>query len=332
MEENRQSGGSNAGSAQRPKKRVTRKQLRRRRIGGLIVLLVIIFLLSSGCASCIRCACGSGGNSEENTVRATGVTSSSAVTSQTITESIMPTEQLLNDLPSSHKIEVTAINQKPELPTGDEITSLAMVLQHLGYDVNKEILARDYLRCAERGEATFSQAFIGSPFEEDGMGCFAPVVVDAAQRYISSQGGGKNVKTLNADNFEDVLLRVASDYPVLVWINRNLELRKEEYCFTVYSGGSVTMPAVTTAPAAGFTGTGVSSDTAAETTTSTVSLGTSKQDVYWIPNATCVVLTGYDMDNGTVTVIDPLQGEVTYEMGMFKTSYNALYKQAVIIY
>ena len=150
MEENRQSGGSNAGSAQRPKKRVTRKQLRRRRIGGLIVLLVIIFLLSSGCASCIRCACGSGGNSEEDTSSNTGTISSSAVTSRTVTESVMPAETLAPDLPSSHQIDVTAINQKPELPTGDEITSLAMVLQHLGYDVNKEILARDYLRCAER--------------------------------------------------------------------------------------------------------------------------------------------------------------------------------------
>ena len=246
----------------------------------------------------------------------------------TTADSILPQEYLVGELPDSHQITVPVIYQKPELPTGGEVTSLAMVLNHLGYDVTKETLAQYYLTCAERGEATFSQAFIGSPFEEDGMGCFAPVIADTAKKYLASQASSRSVKMLNADNFEDVLLRVASNHPVIVWVNYDLELRQEEYCFTVYGQG-LTTTAVTTAPALA-----ASSDATSETAAATAPVITSsgKQDVYWIPNATCVVLTGYDMNNETVTVIDPLQGEITYDMGMFKTSYNALSKQAIIIY
>lgn len=310
----------------RPKKKVTRKQLRNRRIGGLIVLLLIIFLFAKGCAGCIKCACGTG-DEEKDAAQTTAVTTETTVLTTTA-DSLLPQEYLVGELPDAHQITIPVIYQKPELPTGGEVTSLAMVLNHLGYEVSKETLAQYYLTCAERGEATFSQAFIGSPFEDDGLGCFAPVIADTARKYLSSQASSRSVKMLSVDNFEDVLLRVASNHPVLVWINHDLELQQEEYCFTVYGQGMVTT-AVTTAPAMDASA-GDTSETAA--TTAPVITTSQKQDVYWIPNATCVVLTGYDLDNETVTVVDPLQGEITYDMGMFKTSYNALSKQAVIIY
>lgn len=317
------------------KKRVTRKQLQRRRIGGLIVLLILIFLLSKGCASCIHCACKTDENSNINESTTTSSSDvSTPQTSEVIPETSLPQEQLVETLPKSHQITVPVIYQEPELPTGSEITSLTMLLNYLGFETDKVTLSDNFMPRAERGDATFSQAFIGDPKTSDGLGCFAPVIVETAQKYLNSQGSSRTVKSLNADSFDDVLLRVASDYPVLVWINSNLELCQEEYCFTLY-------------------GTGGASTTTKTESTSTVVLGTSsqefnepttepattiamenqyKQDVYWIPNAICVLLTGYDTVNNTVTIIDPKQGEITYNMGMFKTSYNALYKQAVIIY
>lgn len=314
----------------RPKKRVTRRQLRNRRIGGLVVLLLIVFLFSKGCAGCIRCACGSDEEKEREAQTTTVTTVTTAAT--TTADSLLPQEYLVGELPDSHQITVPVIYRMPELPTGSEVTALAMVLGHLGFDVTKEELATNYLTCAERGTATFSQAFIGSPFESDGLGCFAPVIVDTAQKYLYSQGSGRSVKALNADSFEDVLLRVASNHPVIVWINHDLELQAEEYCFTVYGNGLVTT-AATTAPAAAGIAAGTDVSAATEITTAPINnTSSAKQDVYWIPNATCVVLTGYDLENETVTVIDPSQGEITYDMGMFKTSYNALSKQAVIIY
>lgn len=315
------------------RKRVTRKQLRNRRIGGLIALLLIIFLISNGCASCIRCACSSDYEEKKPAMTTTATTTTTVTTAVTTAESLLPSEYLVGSLPDAHQITIPIIKQKPELPTGSEVTSLAMVLSYLGYDVTKEELAASYLTCAERGTATFSQAFIGSPFEDDGLGCFAPVIVDTAQKYLRTQGSNRYAKALNADTFEDVLLRVASNHPVIIWINHDLELQTEEYCFTVYGGGLTTTPSVTTTTAS-MNGT-IPAGTTTTTVTTVPSVGnttSSKQDVYWIPNATCVVLTGYDIENKTVTVVDPSQGEITYDMGMFKTSYNALSKQAVIVY
>ena len=323
---------------QRPKKRVTRKQLQRRRIGGLTVLLSLIFLLSKGCASCIRCACKTDEISDTDkpmTTTSSDVSdASSSQTSTAIPETPLPQEQLVDTLPSSHQITVPVIYQDPELPTGSEVTSLAMLLNYLGFEIDKVTLADNFLPRAERGDATFSQAFIGDPKTSDGLGCFAPVIVETAQKYLNSQGSSRTVKSLNADSFDDVLLHVASDYPVLVWINSNLELCQEEYCFTLYGTGgasTTTEPAATSIVVLG-TSEQSSIEPATEPEITTALESQYKQDVYWIPNATCVLLTGYDTVNNTVTIIDPKQGETTYNMGMFKTSYNALYKQAVIIY
>jgi uncharacterized protein YvpB len=314
--------GQNAStSKKKKKKRITRKQLQRRRLMGLLALLVILFLISLSCASCVRCVCGIGTGQEGTT---TDPTAAAAVTTEEATEATtattepttqaetLPQEYLVSTLPDSHSISVPVLSQYPDLPTGNEITSLTMVLNYLGFDVTDVTLANNFLTCAERGTATFSQAFIGSPFDSNGLGCFAPVIVDTAQKYLASQNSGRYVKSLSADDFDEILLHVASNHPVLVWVSQDLEPVSEEYCFTIYE------TATTDATEEG--------DTTAATVQST------STDVYWISNATCVVLTGYDKVNNTVTVNDPTQGEVTYDMGLFKSSYNALYKQAVIIY
>ena len=311
------------------RRKVTRRQLRQRRIIGLAALLLIIFLLSSGCASCIRCACKPEESQpkQEAAVTTTAVSGTTAPTQATTeTATTLPQEYLAASLPDSYQIPVDVLYQEPELPTGNEITSLTMLLNFLGFDVTKQNMANNFLTCAEVGNATFSQAFICSPFDSSGYGCLAPVIVDAAQKYLKSQNSGRTVKTLNVNSFDDILLRIASNHPVLVWVNQDLELMQEEYCFTIYDNTAVQ---TTTAPAAGTAE--IASGTEAAPSEAATEAPT-ETEVYWIPNATCVVLTGYDLENNTVTVIDPTQGEVTYDMEMFKTSYNALYKQAIIIY
>lgn len=323
------------------KKRVTRKQLQRRRIGGLIVLIILIFLICKGCISCFSCMCAKIDSVAESIKPAEPTEPAATAATTVVTTTPLPPETLISELPDSHELDVPVVYKGKELPTGNEVASLTMVLNYLGFDVSKTELAQNYLTCAEKGEATFSQAFIGSPFESDGIGCFAPVISDTAQKYLRAQSSGRNVKNLNADRFDDVLLRVASGYPVLVWVNQDLELRQEEYCFTLYGEGLVTTtpseftPAVTSDPAVSGVPAVVTTTTEATTVVTTSPAETTalkKQDIYWISNATCVVLCGYDLTNETVTVIDPAQGKLTYDMGMFKTSYNALYKQAIVIY
>lgn len=38
---------------------------------------------------------------------------------------------------------------------------------------------------------------------------------------------------------------------------------------------------------------------------------------HWYSNEHCVMLGGYDLDQGTVTIYDPLQGEVTVDAAVF---------------
>ncbi len=48
-------------------------------------------------------------------------------------------------LPSTVQLDVENILQNPELPNGCEITSAAIVLNYLGFDIDKVTLAENYL-------------------------------------------------------------------------------------------------------------------------------------------------------------------------------------------
>lgn len=65
----------------------------------------------------------------------------------------------------------------PELPTGCEITALAMVLQYFGYEVDKTALAAEYLPVVAYPDFYYGgdgnlygpdmrENFVGDPFSE----------------------------------------------------------------------------------------------------------------------------------------------------------------------
>ena len=45
----------------------------------------------------------------------------------------------------------------------------------------------------------------------------------------------------------------------------------------------------------------------------------------------CVVLSGYDLDNGTLQINDPLEGIVTRDYEEFKSIYDTVGKYAVVV-
>ena len=69
------------------------------------------------------------------------------------------------DSASAH-LNVEFLSQKPELPTGCEITSLTTVLNYLGYDVSKETMANEYLPKCDISEVSFWDYFLGDPSTE----------------------------------------------------------------------------------------------------------------------------------------------------------------------
>lgn len=297
--------------APRPKKRVTRTQARNRRIIALLLLALFVFLIRKGCVACVH----SHNDKKNNTAAVTTTTTEETTTVPEPTPTIPqttatdpPTSEYLisGDLPTTYSMEVDPILQLPELPTGCEITTLAMLLDAVGFQVDKVQLAEGYLTCKSEGEATFQQAFIGSPYDSAGYGCYAPVIVDTARKYLAAQNSGRIVKDLTGAKFEDLLREVASNHPVAIWASIDLVDIQEVYAYTIYNYTETNSDGSTSTP--------------------------KDLDVYWLENEHVYLLKGYDLDRNVVIVNDSLNGEMEYDMDRFKECYEQCYKQAVIIY
>ena len=119
-------------------------------------------------------------------------------------------------------IDFQNIQQNPELPTGCEVTSLAMVLNHLGYKIDKCILADDFLNKGEIGSTDFSEAFAGNPRDDEGYGCYANVIQECAQDYLTSIDAKVQVLNLTSTDFKTLLRYIQKGIPVIVWTTIDL--------------------------------------------------------------------------------------------------------------
>ena len=121
-------------------------------------------------------------------------------------------------------LDVKNIMQKPELINGPEITCLAIVLHYLGYDkVNKVALAEEFLKKAEPGTATPFEAYIGDPKTGiNSYGCYAPVIVDAANAWFADKNIQKRCLEVSGGTLDELLLYVKSGIPVMCWTTVSL--------------------------------------------------------------------------------------------------------------
>lgn len=195
-------------------------------------------------------------------------------------------------LPDSCLIEsFKFISQFPELPTGCEVTSLAMLLAYLGFDVDKLTLADNFLPKAAPGTASFYTAFAGNPRSSTSYGCFAPVIIQCAASYLRTQDTNMKIYNYTGSDFSVLLEEVADGHPCIVWGTISL---LEPY------------------PAEQWIVDG--------------------EICQWYSQEHCMVLIGYDFEKSTVTVADPLYGIKTYDLGLFETRYDQMFKQALCIY
>lgn len=118
---------------------------------------------------------------------------------------------------SYKKLDVKCVLQNPELPTGCEITALTIVLNYLGYDVDKLTLADNFLDKGRVGETSPYKAFVGNPRDEDACGAFAPVIVNSAKRYLYSENSDTNVYNVTGADYSELVDYVDNGHPVLVW-------------------------------------------------------------------------------------------------------------------
>lgn len=195
-------------------------------------------------------------------------------------------------LPDKWFINVPRILQNPELPTGCEVTSLAMVLQHSGYNVLHTELAYMWLDKGEYRASDYRKVFVGEPTSAFAYGCFAGVIERCADKYLESKNSSAEVKNITGSTPKQLYRYVANGIPVIVWATGNMEECYYDKQWIDKETGNV---------------------------------------ITWVRNEHCLVLTGYDFEQKLVYVNDPLKGRTAYPMELFEHRFKQMESQAIVI-
>lgn len=141
-------------------------------------------------------------------------------------------------------------------------------------------------------DRNFAMGYIGNPHTEDGAGIFAPGLVKTANNFLEAQESEKRGFDISDTDFEDLYNYVAAGIPIIIWNTMYLE------------------KPVPTDEVCEFEG----------------------KTYRWFRNEHCMVMCGFDKENGTVLIQDPLDGLVERDAETFAEYYEELGKNAMIIH
>lgn len=204
----------------------------------------------------------------------------------------IPIGEKYASLKSNVSYEIDNILQRPELPEGCEVTSLAIVLRHLGFDITHTYLADNYLEQGEVGKTDYYEKNLGNPREEGkSWGCYAPVIVKTANKYLYDMESYYRAYDYTGYDVSELYYQLSMGHPAIVWITMDFA---EPYLKRPWIVEDKTL--------------------------------------WWKYPLHCVVISGYDFENGTVTITDPLKNQpVIIDMETFELRYKQMESQAVVI-
>ncbi len=127
-----------------------------------------------------------------------------------------------------HKlIDVPYIDQTVKYPTGCESISAVMLLQHLGVEITPEEFIDNCLEkqeFEERDGVLYGpnpyKYFVGSPYDSESFGCYAPVLCNALDKVIGDRY--EIVDETGKDLEELVQTYIDKDMPVVLWACINM--------------------------------------------------------------------------------------------------------------
>ena len=128
--------------------------------------------------------------------------------------------QAAAELPRSASLDVPALQQYPELPTGCESVALTNALLACGFVLQKTEMTQEWLPTSADD---FVHAFMGDPSSPNGHSCMAPAIADAASAYLAAHGSSLEATDLTGAAFRDVLAQAAAGNPVVVWCTIGLD-------------------------------------------------------------------------------------------------------------
>ncbi|MEH6955482.1 C39 family peptidase [Neobacillus drentensis] len=111
---------------------------------------------------------------------------------------------------SGIKLDVPLINQRPELPTGCEITAVTMMLQYKGVRVDKVTLANKMPRHSQNPNL----GYVGNPYTKRGWTIYPSALMGLVKNYA---GSAKNLTGTSNVNIEKQLV---SNKSIVVWVSR----------------------------------------------------------------------------------------------------------------
>lgn len=148
------------------------------------------------------------------------------------------------EFPSEDRtLDVPYLSQEGILPTGCEVVSAAMVLQYWGMDITAAELAQ-MLPCDslyEEAEGLYgpdpNEYFVGSPFDSNSYGCYAPVI----EQVVSLAAPDFSSYVLYDYSLEELYEEyVCQGTPVLLWCTINMLESYEGTVWFLPDGSSFT--------------------------------------------------------------------------------------------
>ena len=127
--------------------------------------------------------------------------------------------------------DVPYINQIERYPTGCESVSTVMALNYVGIDITVDQFINNYLDIGtlpyldQNGNKIGSnpeKAFPGNPYTQEGYGCYAPVIVNAVNKFIDNNEYeiqaiyNKSISELCADYIDKGI-------PVILWVTIDMK-------------------------------------------------------------------------------------------------------------
>ena len=192
----------------------------------------------------------------------------------------------------SSAIPLKHISQYPELPSGDEITSLAMVLSYLKYDVDKCDLCDVYLEKGPVGYTNFNEANVGNPRNAyNSYGCLPPVIIKATNKYIYANGGNFKAYDYSKTNTDELYYEVSQGNPVIVWTCEDFDITPSISRIWIVDG----------------------------------------ETLYLKSNMACMVLIGYDFEKNTVTLANPAGNIFDIDMSLFEKRFIEMGAYSIVI-
>lgn len=201
-------------------------------------------------------------------------------------------------------IDVPFISQWPELPTGCEITAAAMLLNHYGVNADKCILSWNYLPTTDAAfysddDGNFYgpdpyKYFIGDPESFYGYGCFATVICNMLNIYLTDNNSNCFACDITGCDFNYLIKCLNEQIPVIIWSNGCQMPLFDDSAWYTPDGNLIT----------------------------------------WFGNEHCMLLVGYDQNGlwfNDPLMEDESYGVVQYDYSSFQYYWEMLGKQAVII-